>query len=75
MICLLFVQYSYLRTVLFLDDLLLTVAVGDKFTSSSSIRISKTLESVLAFFEVECSYSMVDFELSGVDFVLTPLLR
>ena len=56
--------------MLFIDDILLNVAVGVKVTPSSTIRTPKTLESVISILEAEHSNAMVAFEVSEVDFVL-----
>ena len=57
--------------MLFIDHILLTVVVFVAFISSSIIIISKILEFVLAFLEVEFSKAIVVFEFLGVDFLLT----
>ena len=56
--------------MLFIDDILLNVAVGVTVTPSSTIRTPKTLESVISILEAEHSNAMVAFEVSEVDFVL-----
>ena len=69
-ICLLFVTCSSIPTEMFLDDIFLTVSVGVTFPSSYIIRTYKTFESFLKLFEVECSNTMVSFEVPGIDFIL-----
>ena len=63
-------RYS-LPTSLFLDDNFFNIAVGVVFTSSSTIRTSKTIDYDHDFLEVYCSKVVVVSEVSGVYFVLT----